>query len=165
MKHRCTTLEVGGGVSLSEKQHKLRLKLGFPDSRTTRCCWRCCWKSHGVGNRGGGELQLSSSVTFLSLAETVWECGGAFCRRFKQSSSVDADCPSWKMGANDLLSMVQRLNTFCRKECLGREAYWLNSQGPSRSSLARSHTPCGEYSHMFQMKNLVESREPPTILG
>jgi hypothetical protein len=26
----------------------------------------------------------------------------------------------------------QSLNTFCRKECPGREAYWLNPPGPSR---------------------------------
>jgi hypothetical protein len=27
--------------------------------------------------------------------------------------------------------MDQRLGTFCRKECLRREANWLNAQGPS----------------------------------
>ena len=32
-------------------------------------------------------------------------------------------------GCIPLTQMDQRLNTFDRKECLGREAYWLNSQG------------------------------------
>ena len=36
------------------------------------------------------------------------------------------------MEAYNLLRVDQRLNTFCRKECLGRKAYWLNPQGPSR---------------------------------
>jgi hypothetical protein len=38
-------------------------------------------------------------------------------------------CSLWKMGAFDLLRVDQRLNTFCRKKCLGREAYWLNPLG------------------------------------
>jgi hypothetical protein len=32
------------------------------------------------------------------------------------------DCPSWKMDEYQLLRVDQRLNTFCREECLGREA-------------------------------------------
>ena len=32
------------------------------------------------------------------------------------------------MGACNLLKVDQKLNTFCKKECLGREAYWLNPQ-------------------------------------
>ena len=31
-----------------------------------------------------------------------------------------------------LLSVDQRLNTFCRKECPGRKAHWLNTWGLSR---------------------------------
>jgi hypothetical protein len=43
------------------------------------------------------------------------------------------DCSSWKLGAYYFLRVDQRLNTFFRKECLGREAYWLNlPQSPSR---------------------------------
>ena len=36
-----------------------------------------------------------------------------------------------KINAYDLLRVDQRLNTFCRKECLGREGYWLNPWGLS----------------------------------
>lgn len=36
------------------------------------------------------------------------------------------------MDAPGLLKVDHRLNSFCRKECLGREAYWLNPQGSSR---------------------------------
>ena len=32
----------------------------------------------------------------------------------------------------DLLRVDQRVNTFCKKGCLGREAYWLNPWGLSR---------------------------------
>jgi hypothetical protein len=39
------------------------------------------------------------------------------------------DCSSWKMGAYHLLRVDLRLNTFCRMDSLGREAYWLNPQG------------------------------------
>jgi hypothetical protein len=39
------------------------------------------------------------------------------------------DCSSWKMDAYHLLRVDQRLNTFGRKECLRREAYWLKPQG------------------------------------
>jgi hypothetical protein len=35
----------------------------------------------------------------------------------------------WKMGAYHLLRMDLRLNTFCRKECPGRDTYWLNPWG------------------------------------
>lgn len=35
----------------------------------------------------------------------------------------------WKMVAYPLLRVDQRLNTFRRKECPEREAYWLNPQG------------------------------------
>jgi hypothetical protein len=36
-----------------------------------------------------------------------------------------------KINAYDLLRVDQRLNTFCRKECPGREAYCLNPRaGP-----------------------------------
>jgi len=34
-----------------------------------------------------------------------------------------------KNGAYQLLTVVQRLNTFCREEYPGRRAYWLNTQG------------------------------------
>ena len=48
-------------------------------------------------------------------------------------SKLFIDCSLWKMDAYQLLRVDQRLNTFCRKECLGREAYWLNlPQSPSR---------------------------------
>jgi hypothetical protein len=43
------------------------------------------------------------------------------------------DCSSWKMGAQHLFRVDQRLNIFCREECLEREAYWLN---PQHTSLA-----------------------------
>jgi hypothetical protein len=33
------------------------------------------------------------------------------------------ECSSWKMDAYQFLRVYQRLNTFRRKECLGREAY------------------------------------------
>ena len=42
------------------------------------------------------------------------------------------DCLSCRIGAYHFLGVDQRLNTFRRKECPGREACWLNCQGPSR---------------------------------
>ena len=39
---------------------------------------------------------------------------------------------SFKMDAYNLLRVGQRLNTFCRKDCLGREADWPKPWGPSR---------------------------------
>jgi hypothetical protein len=35
------------------------------------------------------------------------------------------DYSLWKMDAYRLLRVLQRLNTFSRKKCPGREAYWL----------------------------------------
>lgn len=35
----------------------------------------------------------------------------------------------WKIVAYPFLRVDQRLNTFRRKECSEREAYWLNPQG------------------------------------
>jgi phage protein U len=40
-------------------------------------------------------------------------------------SKLLIDCSSWKMGAYNLLKMDRRLNTFYRKECPGKQAYWL----------------------------------------
>jgi hypothetical protein len=34
--------------------------------------------------------------------------------------------------ASNLLRVNKKLNSFCRKGCLGREAHWLNTQGLSR---------------------------------
>jgi hypothetical protein len=39
------------------------------------------------------------------------------------------DYSLWKMGAYQLLRVDQRLNTFCREECPGRDVYWLNPRG------------------------------------
>jgi hypothetical protein len=38
-------------------------------------------------------------------------------------SKLFIDCSLWKMDAYQLLRVNQRLNTFCREECLGRETY------------------------------------------
>jgi hypothetical protein len=46
-------------------------------------------------------------------------------------SKLFIDCSLWKMGAYHLLRVDQSLNTFCGKECPGRDAYWLNPQGSS----------------------------------
>jgi hypothetical protein len=46
------------------------------------------------------------------------------------------DCLSLKMGAHHFLWVDQSLNPFCREECLGREAHWLNPWGSSDTSLA-----------------------------
>ena len=40
-------------------------------------------------------------------------------------SKLFIDCSSWKMGAYNLLKVDRRLNTFYRKECPGKQAYWL----------------------------------------
>lgn len=48
-------------------------------------------------------------------------------------SILFAHSSSWKIGAYNILRVNQRLNTFYRKECPGREAYCLNPRaGPSR---------------------------------
>jgi hypothetical protein len=33
------------------------------------------------------------------------------------------------MNAYNLLKVDERLNSFCRMDCMGREAYWLNPLG------------------------------------
>lgn len=66
------------------------------------------------------------------------------------------DCSSWRMSAYHLLRVEQRLNTFCRKGCPGRDACCLNLFGAYlATSLAQrtvcsvlwdqwSHSLCGE---------------------
>jgi hypothetical protein len=70
----------------------------------------------------------------------LWLCGSVQRQRLPYSSATvvlderDSSClfnqfvhwSSWKMSACSLLGVDQRLNTFCRKECPGREANWLN---------------------------------------
>ena len=78
------------------------------------------WRSEGpsVGDLGSMALYDEDFASRLFLMrETVL------------GSKLFIDCSSWKMGAYHLLRVDQRLNTFCRKECLGREAYWLSPLG------------------------------------
>jgi hypothetical protein len=103
--------------------------------------------SQGPGNM---EILLSSFVIVLSFSAVFWEHREAFCRRLMWQLhrrrpfpcspwrflmeetglgfKLFIDCSSWKMGAYHLLR-VDLLNTFCKKECLGRDTYWLNPQG------------------------------------
>jgi len=53
-------------------------------------------------------------------------------RGFLRETVLGSKLLIMKMGAHHLLRVDQRLNTFGRKESLGRETYWLNPQGPSR---------------------------------
>lgn len=66
---------------------------------------------------------------------------------------------SWKMCACQHLRLDQKLNTFCMKECPGKEACWLNLQG---LQITNQH---GECAHMFQARNLVGSTEMLTVSG
>ena len=50
------------------------------------------------------------------------------------------DCLTCKMDAYYLLRVDQRLNTFCRKGCPGREAYCLDPQAPSQYLISRENT-------------------------
>jgi hypothetical protein len=98
-----------------------------------------------------GELQLSSFSKVLSLAALVWKHRRAFCKRLKlqlcrhRSSprspwwflmeltvlgfKLFIDCSLLKIGTYQPFNVQQRLNTFYKKECLGREVYWLILQG------------------------------------
>ena len=49
-------------------------------------------------------------------------------------------CSSWKIGACHLLRVDQRLNFFCRKECPGREVYWLHLHDLSRYLISMEHS-------------------------
>lgn len=120
-----------------KKQCRLGLKLGFPNSWASRSCWELwgvwmegsCWWQAGAGEAG---TQLNS------------EHHEAFSGRLRQQLSVwqrlhprvvlnERDSPylsklfigSGKINAYNLFRMDQ-LNTFCRKKCLRKEAYWLN---------------------------------------
>ena len=80
-----------------------------------------------------------------------------------------------KTGACNIHRVSQRLNTVCRKEYPGREAYCLSPQGLSRYLISTENNViiyltigyilCGECGHVFQAWNLVGSRVMITILS
>lgn len=45
--------QVGGGISRSEKRHRLSMKLGFPSSLASSHHW----KPHGVGSKGDPRVE------------------------------------------------------------------------------------------------------------
>ena len=78
------------------------------------------------------------------------------------------------MGAYHLLRVDQRLNTFCKKECPGREAYWLNTQSLSGYLISMENSvliymaigyvpTSGVWSHV-PGQDSVGSRELPSVL-
>jgi hypothetical protein len=84
------------------------------------------------------------------------------------------DGSSWKMGACHIPRVDQRLNTFCKKECPGRKAYWLNPQSLSGYLISMENSvliymaigyvpTSGVWSHV-PGQDSVGSRELPSVL-
>ena len=88
------------------------------------------WVEEPGNGRGweDGELQLSSAFSMLPHNGLFGFCF-CFMKETVLGSKLFIGCSLWKLDAYHLLKVDLRLNTFCRKECPGREAYWLNPQG------------------------------------
>ena len=88
------------------------------------------WVEEPRNGRGWevGELQLSSAFSMLPHNGLFVFCF-CFMKETVLGSKLFIGCSLQKLDAYHLLKVDLRLNTFCRKECPGREAYWLNPQG------------------------------------
>ena len=76
-----------------------------------------------MGDEGVEDLYDEGSPLTVVLDERESPC----------LSIVFIHCSAWKMGDYNFLRENQRLNTFYKKKCPRRDAYWLNPQGgPSR---------------------------------
>lgn len=174
LMHRSVVGECSLGLSLREKWHRLRLKLGFPDFRTS---WSWKWSEEEKEGEGGvGKERAQGSVRMTWLGEgRLWLSSGGLCRRRLPPCSRavvldERDSP----GLSILLLTVhcgRRVYTTSSgwtrdwipsegRKCLGREAVWLNPQDQSRYLISMedpdsvlpdhwSHSLCGElWSHI-----------------
>jgi hypothetical protein len=72
---------LGGCLSLSEKWHRLRPKLGFPDSRASSCCWKPYWGGREGAHRPGRMSPRQGFTKLLDIQMLLevmgsWECRG-----------------------------------------------------------------------------------------
>jgi hypothetical protein len=143
--------------------------------------WQPKGWGHCLAQGQSWELQLSSSA---KVAVVVWGNSEVIYGRFRLrlcswrpfpwwfqmeetvlGSKLFIDCSSWKMNVYQLLRVDQRLNTFCREECLGRGNLLAKPSGPLGTSLAwrtlfwalcdhRTRFLMEEVWHAFQARNL-----------
>lgn len=124
---------------------------------------------------GGGEIPFSSDANVcIQRAEGPSEhhLGGialydeGFSTSHPPSAVLDEgnrpySFKPWKIDAYDLLMVDQRLNSFCRKDCPGREAYWLNpfqeahldTSLACRTLISLLHDSCSRSGHVLQDRN------------